>query len=136
MKNKDKYREQIIEILMTGKHFAVATDCKIDSCGEICCKDCIFTNKESCCADERKKWLNQEVEILDEAEKKYLSAVIKPFRNQVINISKQTDMSGLYAFVRMRIKEDNPLVFPYFNINSMYQGMEVNKEYTLEDLGL
>lgn len=49
--------------------------------------------------------------ILNEAERQYLSAVIRPFRDQVQSITK-------------------------FEDSTMYKGMELGKEYTLEELGL
>lgn len=75
-----------------------------------------------------------EQEILDEAEKEYLSNVIKPFRNKVVSISKNKCIDE-DAYIVIELKEDD-ICLPYFNSKSMYRGMEINKEYTLEELGL
>lgn len=78
--------------------------------------------------------------ILDEVEKRYLSNVIKPFRNQIESIVKYS--YGKYEAINMvnfKIDENMSFIvtnFPYFKKGTMYKGMEVNKEYSLEDLGI
>lgn len=82
-------------------------------------------------------WLEQEYEpkILDEKEKEYLSAVIKPFRKDVRSITKQKNNEG-YEWLRIIVEDNNPLVLPGFKKETMYKGMHAYKEYTLEELGL
>lgn len=77
--------------------------------------------------------------ILDEEEKKYLSAVIRPFRNRVKNIMKH--FSGDYEYICIFLKHmekdfNEDICLPYFKANKMYKGMKLNKKYTLEELGL
>lgn len=84
-------------------------------------------------------WLSKEAEepILDDAEKKYLSAVIKPFRNKVEYIAKfKSACSENEQYIHILFYEGHYLSFPYFKANSMYKGMELNKAYTLQELGL
>lgn len=77
-------------------------------------------------------------EILDEVEKRYLSNVIRPFRDRVKTISKFV-YSGGNASIDISIDDNNTgwlielLPFPK---NEMYKGMEDNKKYTIEELGL
>lgn len=81
-----------------------------------------------------KKWLKQpykEPSILDEAEKKYLSAVIRPWRDRVEWISKSDNIGREYLQIEL---DDDEIELPYFKKGTMYKGMELNKEYTLEDL--
>ena len=76
--------------------------------------------------------------ILDPAEKKYLSAVIKPFRNKVYAIAKYDDGVDNY-YIQIMIKQNvyfEYIDFPYFKKETMYKGMELKKEYTLDQLGL
>ena len=76
--------------------------------------------------------------ILDPAEKKYLSAVIKPFRNKVYTIAKYDDGDDNY-YIQIAIKQNvyfEYIDLPYFKKGTMYKGMELEKEYTLEQLGL
>lgn len=76
-------------------------------------------------------------EILDKVEKNYLARVIKPFRDKVECIIKQKDAikKGRNSLT-ISIKNDIPISFPDFDKNTMYKGMEVDKKYTLEDLGI
>lgn len=82
------------------------------------------------------EWLAQEYKepILDDAEKQYLSAVIKPFKNRVKYIKKVRYTSEEY--IEIELDNDEYMCFPYFKKGKMYKGMKRNKEYSLKDLGL
>lgn len=73
--------------------------------------------------------------ILDETEKRYLSAVIKPFINEIEYIAKRVSYSSGY-YIDIGMKNDDSLLFPYFKDKRMYKSMVTEKEYTLEELGL
>ena len=75
-------------------------------------------------------------EILDEAEKRYLRGVIRPFRSKVLQIAKKYDNFTGLEYIRIIIKDDVSLEFPSFSKNTMYKSMELDKKYTLEELGL
>jgi len=80
-------------------------------------------------------WLEEEYEptILTEKEKAYLSAVIKPFREEVETIEK----ASFEEDEQLQISDgDTVMAFPCFEKDTMYKGMEAYKEYTLEELGL
>lgn len=78
---------------------------------------------------ERKK------EILDEAEKKYLADIIRPFRKHIMFISK-IGFDG-EEFLKIDFKRPvNSFSLPFFKKNSMYKGMKVDQKYTLEELGI
>lgn len=89
-----------------------------------------------------KKWLDMEhVEpILDDVERKYLSAVIKPFRNRVQYIEKMFEdhlLGDQDCYLFIRFNDGNyDMNFPVFRESIMYKGMERYKKYTLEELGL
>ena len=75
--------------------------------------------------------------ILDDAEKKYLSEVIKPFLSKIKYIAKfKSACSEDKQYIHIGFYEGDGLTFPYFKTNSMYKGMELNKAYTLKDLRL
>nr|DAS02395.1 MAG TPA: hypothetical protein [Bacteriophage sp.] len=80
-------------------------------------------------------WLEQEYKppILDDVEKAYLSAIIKPFREKVGYVKKID--CGKREFLKIYL-EDDSIPFPFFTKGTMYKGMEAYKEYTLEELGL
>lgn len=73
-------------------------------------------------------------EILDEKEKEYLSAVIRPFKGRVDYIQKEISDTREAIFVCVAC--DDYLSFPYFEKGTMYKGMELGKKYTLKELGL
>lgn len=76
----------------------------------------------------------QEKEILDEAEKKYLKGVIRPFENKISYISREECYDeDCYICIRL---DDESVELPYFKKGSMYNGMEADKKYTLKELGL
>lgn len=80
--------------------------------------------------------------ILDDAEKEYLSNVIKPFRNRVLYIKKEPYTLGEndFEFIRLRYRDIDTktigLLFPMFKKGTMYKGMELDKEYSVDELGL
>lgn len=76
-----------------------------------------------------------EKEILDDAEREYLENIIKPFRNKISNISKEPSIFGK-EFICIGFKNEEFMCFPYFKKNTMYKGMELNRKYSLEELGL
>ena len=75
-------------------------------------------------------------EILNEAEKEYLKAVIKPFRNKIKYIQKTKIFMENEAYIEIATKDDDTACLPSFDQDKMYKGMEVDKKYSLEELGL
>lgn len=78
--------------------------------------------------------------ILTEKEKEYLSSVIKPFRDNVAAIVKRGDYGyDNYSCIRIIVEQNGNLEWislPIFKTETMYNGMEIDKDYTLEELGL
>ncbi len=72
-------------------------------------------------------------QILDNVEKQYLKGVIKPFRKKVLSINKIQDEPWEFICIKLKYEE---IEFPDFKRGTMYEGMEPNKDYTLEELGL
>lgn len=89
-----------------------------------------------------KKWLDMEHKepILDDAEKRYLSAVIRPFRDRVICICKTSyDVlcGGEYQRLCIVLHDCNYNTYlPTFKKGTMYKDMRLGHLYTLEELGL
>ena len=83
------------------------------------------------------EWMAQEYkgDILDYAEKKYLSEVIRPFREEVNGIKKLTDSVHYRDFILIQVGDDY-LTFPSFEKGTRYKGMEYDKTYKPEELGL
>ena len=82
--------------------------------------------------------------ILTASEKEYLSNVIKPFRGKSpITVEKSgggylPEKEGIIIWIyhadNANIKD--AVDFPYFEAGEMYRGMEADREYSLEELGL
>lgn len=90
------------------------------------------------------KWKNvyEHKEILDEQEKEYLSAVIKPFKKRVIRIKKvktlydDSEFINIVLYSSISCNKEESIQLPYFKKGKMYKGMKRDKKYTLKELGL
>ena len=131
MKNIEKYKDDILNTELTHINCCVN---HLSNKG-ICFKNC----KE--CKKNAMKWLLSEYKetVLDDVERKYLLAIIKPFKNYVTGIAKIKDdyMTGKH-YIQIIVKKDTQeyINLPWFEGNTMYKGMKENKLYTLKELGL
>lgn len=122
-----------------------------------CCRNCILRILKCSKSNFESSWINhkemlsnkildmeieiEEPDILEEVEKRYLRAVIRPFRDRVISISKYFYVfDNAYAIDICVLSsvgnfEKEITRLPLFR-NEMYKGMEKNKPYTLEELDL
>lgn len=76
-------------------------------------------------------------DILNEKEKEYLSAVIKPFRNRVFCIGKARydDVWFISIVVNFNKSKRKTIKLPIFQ-KDIYKNMKENHLYTLKELGL
>ena len=134
MKNIEKYKDIIID----------NTD--VCSINRLLLKKNIkgFCSGHSCegCKERAIKWLLEEYEepVLDEVERKYLSDVIKPFRNKIATISKLHTYDNINyennEYIYFGMKDRRGYSLPLFKQGTMYKGMQQGKHYTLQELGL
>lgn len=135
MKNIEKYYDAI-------KHKLQTTDvpnlyCTVNEI-RTGCDDCPeWRNCRECCL-KNLEWLNQEYKepILDDVEREYLSAVIKPFRKKVKYIAKLNGFGEARQFIRIIMCDCDCANLPFFKSGTMYKGMKLDKQYTIEELGL
>lgn len=75
--------------------------------------------------------------ILTDKEREYLRNVIEPFKDKVRIIQKMQTFSTIMRrhFIGVCLYDDY-LTLYNFEENTQFKGMELDKEYTLEDLGL
>lgn len=73
-------------------------------------------------------------QILDNAEKRYLENVIRPFKDRVISVIKDSSFDEDY--IKIELKKGDNASLPCFVKNTMYKGMKKEKKYTLKELGL
>lgn len=130
MLNIERYRDELKKCKLLCEIYRI----RKESEGEngFCCV------KKPCseCRKENIEWLLSEAQILDDVEKKYLSAVIKPFRDKVKYMLKNSSDVESISIVLEDKERREYFNFPYFKKGTMYQGMKANKRYTLEELGL
>lgn len=90
------------------------------------------------CGERVLKWLLEEAKepVLDEVEREYLKVVIRPFRKMIAYIVKAQDFDDGKQCIRIILQNGDGMHFPYLEDDAMYKGMEVNKEYSLEELDL
>ena len=79
------------------------------------------------------KLFKQPSPILTKKEKDYLSYIIRPFRDSGKFICKNS--YGNYENVEIKLDRDITFL-PNFEQGTYYKGMELEKKYTLEELGL
>ena len=134
MLNIEKYKKEVIARLDTCQMERMIHDITgFNYCGSA---------RDHCtpCAEYVYKWLLSEYKepILDEAEKKYLSAVIKPFRGKVSYISKlEKGYPETDQFIKITLINGEYVCLPYFTRKSrMYIGMKQWRHYTLQELRL
>lgn len=87
------------------------------------------------------RWLFEEYEepVLDNVERKYLSEVIKPYKNKVAFIAKSKDAYEAKYFISIVVNGNygrEAIHLPWFKENTMYKGMKIGKRYTLKELGI
>ena len=128
MLNIEKYKDDILNAEQSNINCCVI-DLLHNGVCEYNCKDC----KKNIM-----NWLLEEYKepILDDVEKEYLSAVIKPFRNRVKYIVKTYGVSEARQFIRIIMRDCEYSNLPFFKGGTMYNGMKVDKQYTLQELGL
>ena len=130
MKNNEKYKKEVIARLDTCQMENMIKDITgFNYCGSA---------RDHCtpCTVYIYKWLLSGFKelVLNNSEREYLSAVIKPFSGKVSYISKQG--SERTEFIHIELSDVDAVDFPNFKTNTMYKGMQQGKHYTLQELGL
>ena len=74
--------------------------------------------------------------VLDKKEKEYLAYVIRPFKDKIEYLYKKSHLDNKNEWISIKMKDDEYVHFPSFKKDAMYKGMELDKKYTLEELGL
>jgi len=137
MKNKDKYDLNTLKIEWTPqtserRYFSVKIKHNKKS---IFSKEMTPTETGTSAYN---AWLEEEYDpkILIDKEKAYLSAVIKPFRERIKYFRKINHSSVNNDQFLCIVLENDRCGLPNFKKGTMYKGMEEDRDYTLEELGL
>lgn len=138
MLNGEKFLKEIKDV---DYCFALKEN-KILKCGSFeGCSDCAF---QGSCWLNRTKWLLEEYKepILTDEEKEYLKNLIKHFRNYIKYIERETEdfYNGeqLESINIWMEKGDigNFTIIPIVETSLTFEGMEDERQYSLEELGL
>lgn len=119
----------------------------IDETGEIAHRLDYYTNElkvdSRCCSNldiikverpvQYKTVYERKEEILDEAEKRYLRDVIRPFRKDLDFIIKAENYNER-QHLEIIFKDADIMIFKQFEKDSMYKNMKIGKKYTLSEL--
>ena len=135
MKNIEKYYDAIKQKLQTTN--VINLYCAVNDLRTGCddcpkgrnCRECCLKNLE---------WLNAEYKdpLLDDVERQHLSAVIKPFRKKISCIRKSKDSRKGKNYIKIEFCDGDSMFFPNLSNDAMYKGMKLDRNYTLEELGL
>ena len=133
MLNIEKYEEEIKEL---DYSFALCKG-EIKDCQIVDCESCEFGETSGCTA-KKIKWLLEEHKepLLTEKEKAYLKNVIEPLNVVVDYIRKcenYTSENNIFYTVVVRVKHSKIFVVTK---DMPFEGMELKKRYTREELGL
>lgn len=141
MLNAEKHKYEIAE---ADYDFGLYDDQCIDVCDYAKCPDCKFYNEFTGCRAERIRWLveNCEKPILNDSEKIILRDIVKAFEQ----FGYEIKYIGRYPwseeendfYLSFQDEHYNELISPtlYNKTSKMFKGMELEKDYTLEELGL
>lgn len=77
--------------------------------------------------------------LLDCIDRKYFNNFLRPFRDDVQYLDKTNCLSSSYEYIRIYISANSHtsyIYLPDFKTGTMFKKLEVDKQYTLEDLDL
>lgn len=139
MLNKEKYAKDIVDFSILDVGIALKNNKPVSCCG-LDCKECDRNDGTGGCSlDTLLEWANSEYEepILTEEEKTYLKAVMEPFKDRVNHLRKYIHLGHGTEYVEFVIDDHTMSIdLPDFESGTKYKGMELGREYTLEELGL
>ena len=133
MLNIEKYKDIVLDDMNICYIYTLL-------CGKCTKEYRAFCEGFSCkgCRERFIKWLIEEAKepVLDDVEREYLSAVIKPFRKKISCIRKSKDPRKGKNYIKIEFCDGYRMFFPNLSNDEMYKGMELDRNYTLEELGL
>lgn len=137
MKNIEKYEK---EIRKYNGRFAVTKEGQVVDCSGYDCNDCLFLKG---CTKLKMEWLMEEYKdpILNEKEKEILIKLIETnkaiYNTDVLFVEKLSttnNFSKCYLYIMFENRNSSETIT--FYSDTIFSRMELNKHYTLKDLGL
>lgn len=140
MKNIEKYENEISQLVNGGDDIV----CSIATAAGIVIENSCSTRNCKECQKECLEWMYSEYKepILSDDEKDIVKAmidIIHEFECTVIDV-KKIDIGNCDSFISIRYENpvigvDDTISSPIID-NHRFKGMELNRKYTLEELGL
>lgn len=136
MLNGEKYQERIKEL---NYKFSLYHD-ELKECENHYCYSCKFNENGSCTA-RKIEWLLEEYKepILTDEEKTIIKDIIKafePFGEKSSYITKKERYGNTREhYLFFKYKKDSFCTLSFYE-DELFKGMEIDKTYTLEELGL
>lgn len=133
MLNGEKYKNEIKDL---NYRFALREG-KIEHCNPDNCRNCKFNDAINNCTTNKITWL-LESSVLTEKERVYLKNIIVPIKSLVEFICKDAPPERDFEFITIAsMNAPCGKWFTFATTKEMpFEGMELKKEYTLEELGL
>lgn len=140
MKNIEKYEKEISQLVNEGDNI----ECYIATAAGIVEKNSCYTHDCKECQKKCLEWMYSEYkeEILSDEEKDIVRVMldfIHKFGCTVIDV-KKIYIGNCYSFISIRYENhvngaDDTMSSPIID-NNKFKGMELNRKYTLEELGI
>lgn len=124
MTNREKFAEQILDIVCEGKHFAMDKNKNITTCENIECNECEFARIDSYCEKNIKKWCESEY-----IEKPKISESDRRFLDYIPDKYKwiARDGSGLLFVYKIKPRKDN--IYSWFS--DIGTSMDIRKDFKI-----
>lgn len=138
MLNREKFEKEIERV---GYDFAITKNKEIISCDK--CTNCIFDGASPTCTHAKIRWLLEEWKetILNEKEKEILIKLIETnkaiYNTDVLFVEKLSttnNFSKCYLYIMFENRNSSETLT--FYSDTIFSRMELNKQYSLKDLGL
>ena len=138
MRNFDRLTEnQIIDALSGGGIAVNIENGEVSSCDVLLCEKCKFNTNRAKCAKKQREWLLADT-LLSDAERHKIESIFigGQVTKDVIGIGKHISADGSKYCIEIYL-ENGAILLPEFPIDSeMYRGLEPERGYRLEELGL
>lgn len=145
MLNVEKFKDEIIKNDLGN--FAVTKKNRVVNCWVTGCTDCLFWLNDKCEGDKGKiEWLLEEYKepILTDEEKEYLKAITRIYKNKVDYMERRPIYSREYTcdciciwIENLKNKDYSSEAISFLTSDELpFKGMEKDKRYSAEDLGL
>lgn len=113
------------------------SDCYSDLTATACLDDCTIIKVYEDYTLKNLLWERKEALLTDE-EREWLSAVIKPFKDEVeCVVLEKSGYKDKIGYLTIRLQNNDEFFTPYLDkLPFKFKGLELDKAYTLEELGL